>query len=173
MKKFIRILILLLFLTSCSNLNNNQIDKVTKFEEENNQIIFEIINDIKLNDENDYNYQFDYKLTYQDKSVDLSSMINLSSINTIEITINDDNLIIHYPDYPYAELNNKCYNLSPIIEYFEINSNNNWSLTRNNQIYQYKLSDLLENKITVIGLLSNEETIENIEVKILFRNIYD
>lgn len=173
MKKLIRTLIFLLFLTSCSNLNENQIDKVIKFEEENNQIIFEIINDIKLNDGNDYNYQFDYKLTYQDKSVDLSSMINLSSVNTIEITINDDNLIIHYPNYPYTELNRKSYNLSSIIEYFEINSNNNWSLTRNNQIYQYKLSDLLENKITVIGLLSNEETVENIEIKILFRNIYD
>ena len=63
--------------------------------------------------------------------------------------------------------------MSISFNYFELNQSDNWSLKRTNEIYQYKLSDLLENKQTVIGILYNEDTNDSFEIILRFIEIKD
>ena len=173
MKKLLLIFFIPLII-ACSSLSNEEDSNDVYFEENENQIIFEIKNDLKLAEEDARFYQYDYRFIYKDKAVDCYSAIMFPLISIVDFSLTDENnLIVNYQDYKYPELSTKNYDMSRNFEYFELNQNDNWVLKRTNEIYQYKLSELLNNKLTVIGVINNPETGDSIEIQVRFRKIYD
>lgn len=173
MKKLLLIFFIPLII-ACSSLSNQEDSNDVYFEENENQIIFEIKNDLKLT-EKDYNdYQYDYRFVYKEKAVDCYSAIMFPLVSIIDFSLTDENdLIVNYQDYKYPELSTKNYDMSRSFDYFELNKNDNWVLKRTNEIYQYKFSELLNNKLTVIGIINNPETGDSIEIQLRFRKISD
>ena len=173
MKKLLLIFFVPLII-ACSSLSNQEDFNDVYFEENENQIIFEIKNDLKLT-EKDYNdYQYDYRFVYKEKAVDCYSAIMFPLVSIINFSLTDKNdLIVNYQDYKYPELSTKNYDMSRSFDYFELNKNDNWVLKRTNEIYQYKFSQLLNNKLTVIGIINNPETGDSIEIQLRFRKISD
>lgn len=169
MKKYL-IILFCLFFTSCLNLDgiNNQHEEI-KFDEKANQLKFEIINDTNTT----YRFHPDY-LLYSIKEIDDFSQDGVE--NNIILYIEDSNsLTIEYDqgyltfiyDTPYPT-SNMTFNLIDKIGKENIDD---YKLKRLTDKYQYTITELYDNEITVIGELYNMKSNKTYILSILIRRI--
>lgn len=169
MKKYIGVLVMLFLLSSCFNFNGNKINEEKIIQEKNNQIVFKIINDTKQV----YEFHPDY-LLYSIKEIDDFSQEG--SENNVTLYIENSNLLtieynqgrlsfIYDTPYPTSDM---TYDLTNKLGEENIKD---YKLTRLTDKYQFTVTELYNNEITVVGQLYNTKTNKTYTLSILIRRI--
>lgn len=173
MNKTIKILLMLFVLFGCSPTEQKEnIDETVVLEENENQIKLQVINDTNET----HRFAPEYRLRLLKNTNDLSSDgsdigdffdMQIDSSVTITIEYNDGFLYISY-SFPYS-YNDNMYNLNDKHLYGKIAED--YKLVRLSDKYQFTVSELNNNEITIIGQLYNVKTNETYILEIMIRRI--
>lgn len=173
MNKIIKSLLILCILFGCSPSEQKEnIEDTIVLEEDENQIKLQVIN----NTNETHRFAPEYRLRLLKNTNDLSSDgsdigdffdMEIDSSVTITIEYNDGYLYISY-SFPYS-YNDDMYNLNDKHLYGK--NADDYKLVRLNEKYQFTVSELNNNEITIIGQLYNVKTNETYILEIMIRRI--
>ena len=173
MNKIIKSLLILCILFGCSPSEQKEnIEDTIVLEEDGNQIKLQVIN----NTNETHRFAPEYRLRLLKNTNDLSSDgsdigdffdMEIDSSVTITIEYNDGYLYISY-SFPYS-YNDDMYNLNDKHLYGK--NADDYKLVRLNEKYQFTVSELNNNEITIIGQLYNVKTNETYILEIMIRRI--
>lgn len=186
MNKVTKIILMLFFLCSCSqheekiNIDEINIDETILLEESENEIVIDFIIDYPEMVEYPGFYHFNYLICTENEmeNFNLDSGIAFSGETLyLSITLDDQNqLTFTYPHFPYVNGTfierifnydlNEIYN-----SVFDSNSNGQWVMKRLIDHNRLRLSELLENKQTLIGEIYNINTGKTIFITIVLYEI--
>lgn len=169
MKKMLLIVLIPLFIACSPTDNKNHLDDVY-FEEDENQIIFEIINDV--NDLYNFNPIIQWtaiKNNRYDSSYGGGNTIGLHIKESRILTISLEEYRLKFTyntEFPYAD---KSFNLS---NNTMLDRNpNDYILQRLTDQYSFTITELLENQMTIIGELYNKETNETYILTLILHEV--